>query len=127
MALDIYLISTGGLNLFSYKSKINTENECISDHFLSGIIFTVVKAIKCITNPDLNVEIIDLGKLQLHFRYGINVWGILITNNKTPHIQDKLEILISQFEEKYKDILKDWNGNRSKFDGAKILIEKIFG
>ncbi|MHA1131330.1 MAG: hypothetical protein ACTSRC_04970 [Candidatus Helarchaeota archaeon] len=126
MPLTIYLVSQGGLNLYTYKSGTNGDEEEAEDYLYSSIVHGVVKALKCITNPDLNVNLIDLGEVQLIFKYGVTIWGFLISDSTQSNLHKKLELLISKFETKYSVYLKSWNGHRDIFAGTKEIIEEIF-
>ena len=86
----------------------------------------MVKAVKSITNPKLNVNLIDMGELTLLFNYGTHIWGFLISDEKQPDLRKKLELVISKFETKYSDYLQQWNGNRDIFVNTKELIEDVF-
>ena len=126
MVLDIYLISVGGLNLYTYRLEEDVQNEEIFDHLFSNVIYGVVKSIQCLIDQNLNVKSIDLGLFKLHFKYGMHVWGFLLTNKKIQDVNDKLESLIFKFEEKFGNILENWDGNRNKFQDTDEIIAAVF-
>ncbi len=126
MTLKIYLISKGGLNLYTYKSGTSNNEEQAEDYLYSSVIHGVVKAVKSITNPRLNVNLIDMGDLTLLFSYGTHIWGFLISDEKQEDLSEKLALLVSNFETKYSAYLQHWNGNRDIFAGTKDLIEDVF-
>ena len=126
MVLDIYLISIGGLNLYTCRLEDDVESEAISDHLLPNVIYGVIKSIQSLINQNLNVKSIDLGLFKLYFNYGMHVWGFLITNKEIQDVNDKLESLISKFEERFGNILEDWDGNSNNFQDTEEIIAAVF-
>lgn len=126
MTLHIYILSPGGRNLYTYKCGTESDGENPKDHLVSCVISGIVTAIGSITNKGKSVEEISLGDLKFHFKYGGKVWGFLISNKKPLHLKERLELLIAEFERKYTSELENWDGNRSKFEGTREIVEEIF-
>ena len=54
--------------------------------------------------------------------------SVAIFSNKTdPELYKTLNEFLRKFCNKYADILKDWGGTRSLFDGAVDIAEEVFG
>jgi len=126
MTMDIHLVSQGGLNLYSYKMGMDNDIYDCDDDLLSYLVYSIRKAIQVISKTGKNVESIDLGEIKVHFKYGEKMWEFLISDEGDMQLHVKLKSLIHQFEEKYRDTLACWDGNRTRFQDAKELIREIF-
>ena len=126
MTLNIYLISSAGINLFTYKDGMDKELEDAEDLLFSCAVGGFINVLKTITKSNLKVRCIDLGALKLHFKYGSKVWGFLISDRENMKIREKLERFVYNFEDQYQQKLEAWNGNRTQFSGARELVKQIF-
>ena len=126
MVFQIYLITPGGRNLLSYREENNKDDHTCEDHLISGIVFVITKAIKCIAKTEQNVRTVDIGEIKLHFEYGVETLGLLITNSDEKELKIKFKLFISRFEREFESHLNCWNGNQSIFQGAREMVEEIF-
>ena len=72
---------------------------------------------------------IDHGDITILLEYGSKIFGALfIKGTQSSEVRAPLKEFVRKFEEKYKDILKDWTGSLVHFKDEENnkLIETIF-
>jgi hypothetical protein len=120
----LYIIYEDGRSPFDYKFS---EDATQDSGLISGMFSAITSFIKETTKSTEFLQTIEHGDVTILIEYGRNLFGALfIKGNQTSEIRTQLRKFVAQFEEKYKDVLKDWGGELKPFRGANKLVEKIF-
>jgi hypothetical protein len=80
-------------------------------------------------------EVLERGNMEyvLHAGYYIlndqqeSIRANLITNKASRELRQLLKIFTCQFNDKYREVIKNWNGDLSLFENANEIVEEIFG
>ncbi len=72
-----------------------------------------------------NINVIDFGDLKLIIKLGNRVYGVLLVKNNSRLLEERLEVLINQFEGLHEKEFLDWNAALNSINIDKT-IEYIF-
>ena len=122
----LYIIYDDGRGVFDYAFR----NEDVQDPGLvSGMFSAITSFIKEMTKSTETLKKIDHGDITILLEYGRKIFGALfIKGTQSSEVRAPLKDFVQKFEEKYKDLLKDWTGALHHFvdEENTKLVEDIF-
>ena len=110
--------------LFDYKFK-KRDNESNSD--LAGPMFRgITTLLQEVLSSKNKVQTIDHGDKKIHFSYSNLITTVLIVEGESKEFQSHLNAFCLLFEDLFREIIKNFEGNISIFDSAIELIPHAF-
>lgn len=120
----LYVIYRDGRDIFNYPF---VKEELQDPALVSGMFTAITSFVKETTKSTELLKTIDHGDITILIEYGTNIFGALfIKGNQTTEIRNQLKKYITQFENKHKALLMDWNGILTPFRDSNQLVEEIF-
>jgi len=120
----LYVIYDDGRGIFDY-SFIEAYDQ--DPGLISGMFSAITSFIKETTRSQDLLKTIDHGDIRILIEYRERIFGALFMKGQhSSDVRTYLEEFVDKFESKYSDVLKDWSGALSYFQGDKELVEKIF-
>lgn len=127
---SIYIIKNDGLLLYEF----DLQKEYYLDPFsskkilLAGFISGLKSGLQEVLNLEESDYSINFSGLNLLFRNGKFVFGLLFISEYTPILSDKLNKFVNIFEQTFKNELENWSGRIDAFKLKKIQdwVFKIF-
>jgi hypothetical protein len=89
----------------------------------------ITSFVKEMTKSTETLKKIDHGDITILLEYGNKIFGALfIKGTQSSEVRAPLKEFVQKFEEKYRDILKDWTGALAPFKDEENdeLVENIF-
>lgn len=123
---QLLLISQpGGRLCFNYKFKENKAK--INLGLLAGALEAVGSFMSETMDDNSKLNLVKQGSnFILAERHG-NTSAALLVNKPSKEVQDRLNLFVRKFEEKYETALERWIGNLNVFEDADELVEELFG
>ncbi|MFX1455520.1 MAG: hypothetical protein ACFFDB_09130 [Promethearchaeota archaeon] len=122
----LYIIYDDGRGVFDYAFR----SDSIQDPGLvSGMFSAITSFVKEMTKSTEALKKIDHGDITILLEYGTKIFGALfIKGTQSSEVRAPLKEFVEKFEERYKEILKDWTGALSYFkdEDNNKLVEDIF-
>lgn len=122
----LYIIYNDGRGVFNYAFR----SEQIQDPGLvSGMFSAITSFVKEMTKSTEALKKIDHGDITILLEYGNKIFGALfIKSSQSSEVRAPLKEFVQRFEERYKDVLKDWSGALAHFkdDEDNKLVEDTF-
>ncbi len=122
----LYIIYDDGRGVFNYAFR----SEDVQDPGLvSGMFSAITSFIKEMTKSTETLKKIDHGDITILLEYGNKIFGALfIKGTQSSEVRAPLKEFVQKFEDKYKDLLKDWTGALHHFveEENTKLVEDIF-
>jgi len=122
----LYIIYDDGRGVYNYAFR----SDSIQDPGLvSGMFSAITSFVKEMTKSAEVLKKIDHGDITILIEYGRRIFGALfIKGNQGSEVRAPLKEFVQKFEERYKDILKDWSGalGQIKEDDNNKLIDDVF-
>ncbi|MFW9895658.1 MAG: hypothetical protein ACFFD7_07630 [Candidatus Thorarchaeota archaeon] len=122
----LYIIYDDGRGVFDYAFR----SDSIQDPGLvSGMFSAITSFVKEMTKSTEVLKKIDHGDITILLEYGTKIFGALfIKGTQSSEVRAPLKEFVEKFEERYKEILKDWTGALSYFkdEDNNKLVEDIF-
>ncbi|MEE9378159.1 MAG: hypothetical protein V3V33_08995 [Candidatus Lokiarchaeia archaeon] len=122
----LYIIYDDGRGVFNYAFR----SEDIQDPSLvSGMFSAITSFIKEMTKSTETLKKIDHGDITILLEYGNKIFGALfIKGTQSSEVRAPLKDFVQKFEDKYKDLLKDWTGALHHFvdEENTKLVKDIF-
>ncbi len=122
----LYIIYDDGRGVFNYAFRSDNIQD---PGLVSGMFSAITSFIKEMTKSAEALKKIDHGDITILIEYGNKIFGALfIKGVQSSEIRAPLKEFVQKFEERYKDILKDWSGALSHFkdEDNNKLVEEIF-
>ncbi|MFX1601802.1 MAG: hypothetical protein ACFFB6_14500, partial [Promethearchaeota archaeon] len=122
----LYIIYDDGRGVFDYAFRSDTTQD---PGLVSGMFSAITSFIKEMTKSTEALKKIDHGDITILLEYGNRIFGALfIKGTQTSEVRTPLKEFVQKFEDKYKDILKDWTGSLQYFKDEENykLLENIF-
>ena len=122
----LYIIYEDGRGVYNYTFQKEVDQD---PGLVSGMFSAITSFVKEMTKSTEALKKIDHGDITILLEYGNKVFGALfIKGSQSSEVRMPLKDLVKKFEEKYKDILKDWTGSLTPFkdEENKRLVEEIF-
>jgi len=122
---NIYILNKGGINLYS-KSYIE-EPKSIDDQFITGVLSSVNIMLNELMNTrDNKISIIEKKNKIVTIYSSDLIIGVLVSTKELEYFKHNLKRLVLKIEILYKNLLINWDGDRSKFSPLKDIINDIF-
>ncbi len=122
----LYIIYGDGRGVFNYAFR----SENLQDPGLvSGMFSAITSFIKEMTKSTETLKKIDHGDITILLEYGNKIFGALfIKGTQSSEVRASLKEFVKKFEDKYKNILKNWTGALQHFidEENTQLVENIF-
>ena len=122
----LYIIYDDGRGVYNYSFR----SDAIQDPGLvSGMFSAITSFVKEMTKSTEALKKIDHGDITILIEYGNRIFGALfIKGTQSSEVRAPLKEFLQKFEERYKDILKNWTGALVHFndDENNKLVEEIF-
>jgi hypothetical protein len=120
----LYIIYDDGRGVFNYAFR----SDSIQDPGLvSGMFSAITSFIKEMTKSTEALKKIDHGDITILIEYGSKIFGALfIKGNQSSEVRAPLKEFVQKFEDRYKEILKDWSGALAQFkdeDNNKLVTD----
>ncbi|MFX1376150.1 MAG: hypothetical protein ACFFA0_10080 [Promethearchaeota archaeon] len=122
----LYIIYDDGRGVFDYAFR---SDEIQDPGLVSGMFSAITSFVKEMTKSTEVLKKIDHGDITILLEYGNKIFGALfIKGTQSSEVRKPLKVFVQQFEEKYRDVLKDWTGVLSHFRNEENnkLVEAIF-
>ncbi|MFX1420410.1 MAG: hypothetical protein ACFE9N_15980 [Promethearchaeota archaeon] len=122
----LYIIYDDGRGVYNYAFQ---EDSAQDPGLVSGMFSAITSFIKEMTKSAEVLKKIDHGDITILLEYGERIFGALfIKGTQSAEIRAPLKDFVNWFEEKYKDILKEWTGALQPFktDENKNKIDEMF-
>jgi len=120
----LYVIYDDGRGIFDYSFVEAYDQD---PGLISGMFSAITSFIKETTRSQDLLKTIDHGDIRILIEYRERIFGALFMKGQhSSDVRTYLEEFVDKFESKYSDVLKDWSGALSYFQGDKELVEKIF-
>ncbi|MFW9988254.1 MAG: hypothetical protein ACFFC3_06325 [Candidatus Odinarchaeota archaeon] len=122
----LYIIYGDGRGVFNYAFR---SEEVQDPGLVSGMFSAITAFIKEMTKSTETLKKIDHGDITILLEYGDKIFGALfIKGTQSSEIRAPLKEFVQKFEEKYKNLLKDWTGalHHFKSEEDNSLVEDIF-
>lgn len=127
---SFYLIKENGEFIFNYdfiKEGLVEEISSSRKEMLGGFIYAISRGVGLSLKIDAKVNLLDFGDLKLVIEQGNLVYGVLLINEFSPILEERLKKIVREFENKFIGDLNNWNGKLAdeKMDKIKELVFKL--
>ncbi len=114
-----------GVVVFSKTSTKLHDLPELDENLIAGMISAISGFLEEVLMGDENLSLIDRDNIKIMLEYSENLIGLLFINKESPQLRSTLKQILSDVEEEYKDALKDWTGEVTKFRKMDEKISKI--
>ncbi|MFX1449888.1 MAG: hypothetical protein ACFFCM_03530 [Promethearchaeota archaeon] len=124
---SIYIIKNDGLLLYEFDLQKEGYLDPLASKkiLVGGFIYGITSGLPEVLKLDKSVNSINFGDLNILFKHGKFIIGLLFITEYTPIISEKLTKFIDLFESHFKDQLETWNGGIDVFN-SKIVQDWVF-
>ncbi|TFG21852.1 MAG: hypothetical protein EU533_04960 [Promethearchaeota archaeon] len=120
----LYIIYDDGRGLFDYSFSKEFDQD---PGLISGMFSAITSFIKETTRSQDLLKTIDHGDIRILIEYGDRIFGaFFIKGKQSTEIRGQLKEFVSRFENKYAEILKNWNGELIHFKEDFKLVGQVF-
>ena len=112
--------------LLIYDEQYKKEDN-IEPNLISGSLTVFSSLIQELTKEKSDIKIVEQENMTILLEHGNYLTGALFTEENFKTLRKKLNILISNVEDKYKLALKKNDGITSQYSGISKITEKLFG
>jgi hypothetical protein len=122
----LYIIYDDGRGVFNYAFRSDSLQD---PGLVSGMFSAITSFVKEMTKSTEALKKIDHGDITILLEYGTKIFGALfIKGTQSSEVRAPLKEFVEKFEDKYKEILKDWTGALAQFkdEDNNKLVEDIF-
>jgi hypothetical protein len=122
----LYIIYDDGRGVFNYAFRSDSTQD---PGLVSGMFSAITSFVKEMTKSTEALKKIDHGDITILIEYGSKIFGALfIKGTQSSEVRAPLKEFVQKFEERYKDILKDWTGALTHFkdEDNNRLVEDVF-
>ncbi len=122
----LYIIYDDGRGVYNFPFQKDVDQD---PGLVSGMFSAITSFIKEMTKSTEALKKIDHGDITILLEYGDRIFGALfIKGTQSAEVRAPLKEFVTWFEEKYRNILKDWTGALQHFkaDENDKKIEQIF-
>jgi hypothetical protein len=121
----IYILNKEGLNL--YTKSFTKETVSIDEHFVSGVLSSVNIMLNELMNTrDNKISIIKKRNKVVTIYSSALIIAVLVSTEELEYYKHNLKKLVLKIEILYKNLLKNWDGDRTKFAPIEDIIDEIF-
>ncbi|MDD1778776.1 MAG: hypothetical protein LUQ65_11490 [Candidatus Helarchaeota archaeon] len=118
----LYVMMPNGICLYTHHFRPVANDQDLFTGALTGLS----SLIQAMTKDKTRLKIIKQEDALILVEYGQKIIVALQTEEDSPVLRNKLEIFSAEFEEYFKEILKNWNGEIHLFSPANALVKRIF-
>jgi len=118
---SIYLIYEDGTPIYFHVF----DNMSSDPLLVSGALAGISTLIREITQTKNDLKKIDYGDGEILFEKGEKITMVVFTTLSTKEMRNKIARTVKNIEARYKDILENWDGDLSKFEGLQKDIEEL--
>ena len=122
----IVIQRNGSLVIYSYIFQTEDRNGDDKSILAGGALSGIQTLLSEILDSKKLINQIDHDDKTIYFNHGNLTTYVLFTQGKAFEFHERLTHFASNFEERYGDIIKNWNGNLSDFEGTEQVLSKIF-
>ncbi|MFX0138371.1 MAG: hypothetical protein ACFFDN_32315 [Candidatus Hodarchaeota archaeon] len=112
-----------GVCIYHHAFKINPE---IEPQLVSGGFTGIFSLIQLFTRSQSRIKIVEQEEMTILFEHGKIVSAALITEKNLDLFRNQLKKLIQVVEEDFREELKLFNGNITRFRKIRGYIKKFF-
>ena len=121
--VELFIIQQGGLLVYHYEFERTSElDQVLTAAGISG----VQSLFQEITQSDMGLNVVSVGKYEILFSHSVSFTSVLITKAPYNVLIDKIEEFTNTFEIMFGTIIQNFEGNLKEFSSAKELVETIF-
>ncbi len=122
---NIYILNRDGINLYS-KSFLE-ERKTIDEHFISGVLSSINIMLNELMNTKENkISIIKKKNKTVTIFTSVYIIGVLVSTEELEFFKYNLKRLVLKIEMLYRNLLINWDGDRTKFYPVKDIVTDIF-
>jgi hypothetical protein len=127
----IYVINPSGISLFSHFFREDEQEEKIESDLTTGAIIAINSILQDMASKEgksdgKKLESIQKNDFTMLLEYGKHVICVLLADEDSKTLRDKIQIFCDVFELRYKKQLKNWFGKTDHFNSATDIVEKVF-
>ena len=123
---DVYLIADSGVLIHHATRRLKPD---MDEDILSSMLVAVQEFIKDAFKGEENVSLksMDFGDKKIQIHKGKKLFLAIVSSREIPKkIEKKAQEILNEIEEKYKDVLDNWDGKVSQFRGVGEILKKIW-
>ena len=121
--VEIYVMQHGGLLVYHCEfERTGDLDQVLTAAGMSG----VQSLFQEITQSDLGLNVVSVGKFEILFSHSTSFTSVLITKAPYNILVDKIEEFTNTFEIMFGAIIQNFEGNLSEFSSAKELVDSVF-
>lgn len=121
---SIIVMNESGVSLFG-RFYQNSGTKAHGKHMVSGGLSSVKAVLEEMTGRK-KMKTVYLDDKVLHFEYRMNLTFVIITDKYYQSLAIRLEQFADEFENLFKCVLENWNGNLQTFMPAESIADRIF-
>jgi len=121
--VELYIIQQGGLLVYHYEFERTSElDQVLTAAGISG----VQSLFQEITQSELGLNVVSVGKFEILFSHSSSFTSVLITKAPYNILVDKIEEFTNTFELMFGSIIQNFEGNLREFSSAEELVKSVF-
>jgi hypothetical protein len=123
----LFVVHPSGISLFNYNFQVNDKTQRYESDLTTGAIVAIKAMMQDMsTQKKSNVQSIRKEDFTMLLEYGKNVICVLLTDQESVSLREKIKSFCHEFERTYNNQLEKWYGKVDHFNSAKTIVEKIF-
>jgi hypothetical protein len=121
--VELYVIQQGGLLVYHFEfARTSEADQVLTAAGISGI----QSLFQEITQSDLGLNVVSVGKFELLFSHSPSFTSVLISKAPYNVLMDKIEEFTVTFELMFGTIIQNFEGSLKEFSSARELVTSIF-
>jgi len=125
---QVFLIDSEGGRLIMHVSKVS------EDHIDSDVVGSMLTAIQDFVGDSFastaqkreKLEELQYGELTVLIEHTPYVYlAVVVSGEKTAEVRKEMQELLERIYTEYKDVLKDWKGDKNELEGIRPMIEEF--
>lgn len=122
---NIYILNRNGINLYS-KSFLE-ERKTIDEQVISGALSSINIMLNELMNTKENKILIIKKKNKIVTIFAsVYIIGVLVSTEELEFFKHNIKRLVLKIETLYRNLLINWNGDRTQFYPVKDIVTDIF-
>jgi len=123
---DVYLITKEGLLIHHATRRLTPD---MDEDILSGMLVAIQEFVRDSfkAEKDTGIRMLEFGNSNIYLEEGEHlILAMVVRGRLTEKMRAKAREILSEIEEKYADVLKDWDGSIDAFRGVGDILERIW-
>ncbi len=123
---DVYLIDDSGTLIHHATRRLNPN---MDEDILSSMLVAIQEFVKDAFKGEDNVTLksMEFGDKKINIHKGKHLILATISSAKlSKKLEEKAKEVLSEIEEKYKDVIENWDGDVSAFRGVGEILRKLW-